>query len=102
MEQDPEMKAGPFELNIQPEHRRNNSSDLRRYLRYVVAVTFFVAVSLCFYDWDIGSVHIRTGFWHWRQGNYENKGHEQDGGSKGSQYLLGVGKADITGYEYFF
>ncbi|APA12419.1 hypothetical protein SS1G_10538 [Sclerotinia sclerotiorum 1980 UF-70] len=94
MEQDPEMKGGPFDLNRR-EHSRNGSG-IQRSVRNAVVVTLLVASLLIFYDMLFGG-SIRKEFWIWTDGIYGSKGHEQDGSSKGSQYLLGVGKADITG-----
>lgn len=88
------MKGGPFDLNRR-EHSRNGSG-IQRSVRNAVVVTLLVASLLIFYDMLFGG-SIRKEFWIWTDGIYGSKGHEQDGSSKGSQYLLGVGKADITG-----
>ncbi|KAF7858645.1 hypothetical protein EAF04_009245 [Stromatinia cepivora] len=94
MEQDPEVKAGPFDLNRR-EHRRN-SSRIHRSVGNSVGVALVFACLLLFYDMLVGG-SLRKEFWTWAEGSYGSNGHEQDGSSKGSQYLLGAGKADITG-----
>ncbi|QSZ31657.1 hypothetical protein DSL72_001224 [Monilinia vaccinii-corymbosi] len=97
MEQDSEVKAGPFDLDRREPSR--NSFSRRRFVNTVV-VAFAIVLLLCSYSQGFGGF-LRKGVWTWKGDDYGSDGQEQQDGSggtsKGSQYLLGVGKADITG-----
>ncbi|ESZ97560.1 neutral/alkaline non-lysosomal ceramidase [Sclerotinia borealis F-4128] len=91
MEQDPEMKAGPFDLDRR--EPRRNSFYSRRFVMNAVGVILVAAFLLFSYSTFTGG-SLRKEFWIWKDEDY---GQQQDVSSKGSQYLLGIGKADITG-----
>ncbi|RAL59393.1 hypothetical protein DID88_006882 [Monilinia fructigena] len=95
MERNSKPKAGPFDLD-QREIRRN-SFNFRRYVINTAGVVFVIAILLSSYYQVVGRP-LRKEFWIWKGEDYGNNGQEENGStSKGSQYLLGVGKADITG-----
>ncbi|KAI9642930.1 hypothetical protein NHQ30_008664 [Ciborinia camelliae] len=98
MEQVPETKAGPFDLNRR--EPRRNSFNFHRFARNVVGSTLLIACllySYIFWFERFTGRSLRKEFWPWKDEDYESNRQEQDGSWKGSQYLLGVGKADITG-----
>lgn len=97
MEQDPKGKAGPLDLDRR-ELRRNNFN-IRRLMINTFGFALVVALLLCSYYKFVGGA-LREELLSWTDDGHKNNGQMQDGSSKGSQYLLGVGKADITGYSY--
>ncbi|KAF7894917.1 hypothetical protein EAF00_006731 [Botryotinia globosa] len=94
MERDPEMKIGLLDQNRR-EHRQNNSRPNRFWMNVVGAILVVVTI-LCLCD-SFNGGSLRKGLWVWTDGDYKNTGNQQYDSSDGSQYLLGVGKADITG-----
>ncbi|KAF7920390.1 uncharacterized protein EAE98_009083 [Botrytis deweyae] len=94
MERDPEMKIGLLDQNRR-EHRQNNSRPNRFWMNVVGSIVIVVTI-LCLCD-SFNGGSLRTGLWVWTDGDDKNIGNQQHGSSEGSQYLLGVGKADITG-----
>ncbi|KAM0172479.1 hypothetical protein ACHAPF_007358 [Botrytis cinerea] len=94
MERDPEMKIGLLDQN-QREHRQNNSRPNRFWMNAVGAIVVVITI-LCLCD-SFNGGSLRKEFWTWTDGDYKNTENQQYGSSEGSQYLLGVGKADITG-----
>ncbi|KAA8571727.1 hypothetical protein EYC84_001706 [Monilinia fructicola] len=95
MEQDSKTKAGPLDLDRR--EMRRNRFNFRRYVINTAGVVFGITILLSSYYQVVGRP-LRKEFWIWKGGDYGSNGQEEDGStSKGSQYLLGVGKADITG-----
>ena len=88
MNQAQDLKAGPSIASIRP--RRASS-----WQRSIQAICIFLALLLGYSTFTEISKGGQGLIWKWTYGGEKN-GQEQS--SKGSQYLLGVGKADITGY----
>ena len=89
MDSIPNMKAGPSLLSAEPNPRRNKFHGTRR--ATVLLLTFCIfAFGLYFLRNELAGYSI----WRWSQQFGENgKPTNKDG----DLYLLGVGKADITG-----
>jgi hypothetical protein len=94
MEPSRDVKAGPSEL---PQEWASPSSRRRRQGSALLKPVIAIVLIILGY---VGFVHIlsprlpQSWGWMWRLENH-------DDGDKGSKYLLGVGKADITGYFTF-
>ena len=86
------LKAGPSEA----QHRwRGETSKSQRLFN---ALTIVIVVSLgCFAFVQLFLVQQKQ-TWFWRQAGDQNSKEWYHESSKRTQYLLGVGKADITGY----
>ncbi len=87
-----DQKAGPSQAQTR------SAQAASRWRRQIFMAALIVAVLILGYV--VRQSHydeISSWFWRLNGQNREAKGHET---SRGSQYLLGVGKADITGLEF--
>jgi len=90
-----EMKAGPSgALELAPQRASKSTNTRRRFLAALVAALLF-SICLFFLKW-----YPSTGsLWFMESDNGEP--HARPTSPDGDKYLLGVGKADITGYDLF-
>jgi neutral ceramidase len=101
MELDTETKAGSFEPTSN-RRRTRESYSFRPWLINILRIVLVTGGLVWLYSIAThSSLWKGRKFWAFKSGNHESYGGEQFGSSKGSQYLLGVGKADITGYDIF-
>ncbi|PQE13266.1 neutral alkaline non-lysosomal ceramidase protein [Rutstroemia sp. NJR-2017a WRK4] len=97
MEFDTETKAGSFEPTSN-RRRTRESYSFRRWLINILRIVLVTGGLVWLYSIaTYSSLWKGTKFWTFKNENHESYGGEQYGSPKGSQYLLGVGKADITG-----
>ncbi|RDL37943.1 uncharacterized protein BP5553_05376 [Venustampulla echinocandica] len=93
-------KTGPHDLALAPlKLRTQGSPKARRWFRDFIAafstITILIFLGYTTAEHIFGDRSRSTWFWRLHDSQSENDG--QKGSSRGSQYLLGVGKADITG-----
>jgi neutral ceramidase len=86
-----DQKAGPSQAR--PSWTKETSKWRRQTVKAVVVVTALL-LGYMVYRSHSGA----KSSWSWKLNGQDGDGKEH-GSSKGSQYLLGVGKADITGLE---
>jgi neutral ceramidase len=93
MKQPHDVKAGPSQP--QPRWIQQTSRWRRQIVKAIALVAALMLGYMAFVRLSRSSVGIN---WIWRTTSQDGNEHERES-AKGSQYLLGLGKADITGFE---